>query len=830
MRYLSHLSESIGGQVFPEKLLQDHLFGVAQNAFSYVNEQSLFKDDEMEKCAFIEGACHDFGKYTTYFQKYLKGKNVHRSSLSNHALISAVFGAYSVLELIGENEAKMAFLVFMAISHHHGNLISPLHFFGKHDINSPDEIMNDVIRTRVENLETQVKNMITNKEQIQEEIASIFTKSGIIWKKNYPSVENFLQGEWKWTINRIIKVARNLNQGFIHDGNELATYFRLLILYSSLLDSDKRDAGRIPNTRIRYEIPANVVTSRISELSSSSGNYALKQLRHNLFHQVSENVNNIDLGHHILTLTAPTGTGKTLSAMYAALRLRERIAKSMGKTSRIIYCLPYTSIIDQNYTVIEGLLTDIPDFKITPARYLLKHHHLSDVDTGFTDEGIPVEMALSLIESWDSEVIVTTFVQMFESLIGNRNKFLRKVHRISNSIIILDEIQSLNVEFWPVIAETLKQASNLLNCYFILLTATQPLIFRPEDKIEIGFGSGSSGLSRTYLSFLRERMTEEDADNIVVQSSERVNSILVIRNTIKLSVNMFNRLQGKLVDKQKEIKLYYLSANLIPKDRVKRVKEIKASLESGEKIIVVSTQVVEAGIDLDFGAVFRDLGPVDSIIQATGRCNRNNLAPMPGEVVIINPVGDDSGWNKNYSKSAAAVYGSVHMDIAYEIMNSIGTIKDEQYNLLLSEYYEKIRVRGDINEPVYNHELFNNMAKLNFDTVDETDVKSFSVIENKRPMVNLFIAKDDECIGLLDWYKNKILTNENPVSRKIEFLRERANFNSCIISVDKKRAMESGAQPITEDNNTYVLESVLCNISYDVDTGLKKLDETFLAL
>jgi CRISPR-associated endonuclease/helicase Cas3 len=834
IQFISHPSEIIDGREYGEKLLQEHLNGVAQNAYTYIRGLCLFPNDKISKCAFIAGSSHDFGKYTTYFQQYIKNRELSKSKLSSHALLSSVFGGYSVLELLGDAETEMAFLTFMAISHHHRNLTSPQYFFGKHEITLDKEIVWDNnIRDRIIYLRKQIDDLKKNSDQIEQEIRSVYAESGIKWNKDYPSVKYFLEDGWINTINKVIKASKTLiSQGTVI-GNELSKYFDLLMIYSALLDGDKRDAGRIPEDLVRPQIPANIVTTKINELSASSSVNFLQKLRGDLFKKVKTSINEIELKqHHILSLTAPTGSGKTLSALYAGLRLRERLAESSKSPFRLIYCLPYTSIIDQNYRVMESMLETVGDFQQMPSRYLLKHHHLSDLDLKSADdenEKIPIEMALSLTESWDSEIIVTTFVQLFQSLIGNKNKFLRKVHRISNSIIILDEIQSINVKHWTVIGETLKQAASFMNCYFVFLTATQPLILPEKEKVEIGFGEFNTGLNRTRLSFLKDKRTEEEIDNEILISVERTISVLVIRNTIRLSVAMFNRLKEKLNGGRKGIKLLYLSANIIPKDRGIRIKEIATSIENKEKIIVVSTQVVEAGLDLDFGEVFRDLGPIDSIIQAAGRCNRNNRMGYAADVKIINLLEEqDQGYK--YPRSSAAVYGSIHMDIAYEILKNIEKVAENEYSLVLKDYHDKIKERKYLDNPASSHKLFQNMTKLNFDIDDEKDVKSFSVIEKTRPMVSLFVAKDEECSKLLEWYRDKILCNKDPKERKKEFLLKRSEFNSCMISIDKKRARECAATPLSQKEELYVLESALCKVAYDNEIGLKRIDDALLAL
>ena len=132
------------------------------------------------------------------------------------------------------------------------------------------------------------------------------------------------------------------------------------------------------------------------------------------------------------------------------MKLRERLKENQIEP-RIIYALPFTSIIDQNFDVIEEILSSMRDFQKNKNAYMIKHHHLADISYLVDDEARPLDESLLLVESWDSEVVVTTFIQLFYTIIGYKNRFLKKYHNISNSIILLDEVQNIPMEYWPLV-------------------------------------------------------------------------------------------------------------------------------------------------------------------------------------------------------------------------------------------------------------------------------------------------------------------------------------------------------------------------------------------
>ncbi len=364
----------------------------------------------------------------------------------------------------------------------------------------------------------------------------------------------------------------------------------------------------------------------------------------------------------ILSLTAPTGSGKTLTALSCALRLRERVRKEESYLPRIVYALPFVNIIDQNSAVVEEVLKGHADYNHSPSSYLLKHHHLAP-QAFREDQDVTNDEALLLTESWESEIVVTTFVQLFESLVTNRNRRLKKLHNLAGAIVVLDEVQSIPYEQWRLVEYTLNTLTEQLGCTVLQMTATRPhilpsareLLDHPEKHFE--------GLSRTTIIPRPDIRTTEDLESFCEELIEDDSSLLVVLNTIGDAVNLYRRLrelpglipyrENMPRDGRGDRPLVHLSTNLTPWQRARRVRMLRRYMKLGGRPIVISTQVIEAGVDLDFDIVIRDRGPLDSIVQVAGRGNRagRNETPRPVYIVYLER---DQG-----SSPATLVYGNI---------------------------------------------------------------------------------------------------------------------------------------------------------------------------
>ena len=274
---------------------------------------------------------------------------------------------------------------------------------------------------------------------------------------------------------------------------------------------------------------------------------------------------------------------------------------------RIIYVIPFTTIIEQNARVFSDILGD---------KYILEHHSNYDFDQN--DEQYYNIKKLSA-ENWDIPVVVTTNVQFFESIYGNKSSRLRKLHNIANSVIILDEVQMLPVESLIPCAKALEELVNNYNCSVVLCSATQPEVERfMSEKIKaIEICSNISDLfeffNKTRIKFIGKITADE-----LVRRLDGVGQCLLIVNTKKQARKLYEEIKKAYGQDG----VFHLSTYMCPIHRLEKIDEIRKRLSDGGRCIVVSTSLIEAGVDVDFPVVYRATCGLDSIIQAAGRCNR----------------------------------------------------------------------------------------------------------------------------------------------------------------------------------------------------------------
>ena len=318
----------------------------------------------------------------------------------------------------------------------------------------------------------------------------------------------------------------------------------------------------------------------------------------------------------LFSLTVPTGGGKTLSSLAFALKHALRHG-----FQRVIYVIPYTSIIEQNAKVFRDILGD---------GAVLEHHSTFD----FKDEKDEDRRSRLSAENWDAPLIVTTSVQFFESLFHNRSSKCRKIHNISNSLIILDEAQMLPVRFLRPCVETLRELSSGYNTSIVLCTATQPALSSEQFKWRLELPDEREIMpepEKLYVQFRRvetEYIGKFSEDEIADKLSEHP-QVLCVVNTRKHARVIYEKIDGE--------GCYHLSALMCPSHRSEKLEEIRKALINGETCRVVSTQLIEAGVDIDFPVVFRAAAGIDSIAQAAGRCNREGKNPKGGKVYVFMP-------------------------------------------------------------------------------------------------------------------------------------------------------------------------------------------------
>jgi len=468
----------------------------------------------------------------------------------------------------------------------------------------------------------------------------------------------------------------------------------------------------------------------------------------------------VPLEHRIYSLTAPTGYGKTLAGLHFALKLRERIARG-GPKPRIIYVAPYLSILDQNFEEIAKAL----GVDSTQSNILLLHHHLADLQYQTSDsEAFSTLDSELLIEGWNAEVIVTTFIQFFYAIIGARSSQLRKLHNLAGSIVILDEVQTMPHEYWGLVRETLKFVADKLKMYIILMTATQPLIFSRDEIIELaeGLPKGSWKSRVVIKNKVAKDVTLEDfaeeLNQILELSQDK--STLIVMNTIDSATQVFNRLRTPL-------QRYYLSANIVPAQRRVRLEKISAALKQRDPLVLVSTQVVEAGVDLDFDTVVRDLGPVDSIIQVAGRCNRNGMRELGKSEVYIYSVVKGDGL----TRYANRIYGNY---LIYKSRDVLPRASELGPFHLAEEYYHAVK-KGSSN--LKSQPLLKAIGEL-----DYGKLRDFKLIDDQ-PNYSVFVEVDDKASQIWGRYVEILDSSRDNFQKKEEFLRMKHDFYDYVVNV-----------------------------------------------
>lgn len=295
-------------------------------------------------------------------------------------------------------------------------------------------------------------------------------------------------------------------------------------------------------------------------------------------------------------LTVPTGGGKTVASL--AFALRHAVENGMN---RIIYVIPYTSIIEQNAEVFRRILGD---------QNVLENHY--NVDYADSDELRPMQLAA---ENWDKPVVVTTNVQFFESLFANKSSRCRKLHNIAGSVIIFDEAQMLPNDYLKPCTAMMEELAANYRSTVVLCTATQPALssFFPDSRKSAELCPRMEEQFRFFKRTVFQNIGRVSEEDLIERLSGEYQTLCIV-NTRKRAQALYRRLKGDGV--------YHLSTTMYPAHRRRILEEIRKRLKMGEKCIVTSTSLVEAGVDLDFHSVYRQLAGVDSMIQAAGRCNR----------------------------------------------------------------------------------------------------------------------------------------------------------------------------------------------------------------
>lgn len=775
----------------PNKKLENHLKNVADFSYDVFNFLEIENKELFSNISFLIGLTHDFAKSTSFFQTYLSDHT--KKENTQHSFLSAIFTYYVVKNYLDKNninfESNLSIISYIVVLAHHGNLkdITKLDDYNEKKINSK------MVLKQIEDLKSSDDNLSKFYDDFEIDFFRFF--------------DEFDEISEEITDELLI---------FSFEGN-IDNYFYILLFYSSLLDADKMDASE--SKRINREnIPGDIVDIfKKNNLRDSKDN--INKTREEAYQEVNENILNMDLNERILSIELPTGIGKTFTGVSAALKLKERINNELNFNPRIIYSLPFLTIVDQNSDTISSILNES---NLKGSNFLLNHNHLSDMNYKSNDlEEYNISNSKILIEGWNSEIIVTTFIQFFYSIISNKNKSLRKFHNITNSIILLDEIQSLPYKYWKIINLFFKKLAYEYNCWIILMTATQPYIFKENeikslvDNVEYYFNK----FDRVNYNFNLDSQNFEDFKKEFVDkiSNDSKNDYLVVLNTINSSKELYEFIKdyysvmgydiylddcNSICYIGDDIQLIYLSNNIIPKHRLEKINAIK---ESHRQSIVISTQLIEAGVDIDVDIIYRDLAPLDSLVQTAGRCNRSGNK----EKGVVNVISLKNENGKSYS---SFIYDSLLLNKTKEVLTSLNQISEKEFNLAAAKNYFKLIY----NSGTQDDYLIKIIENLRFPEIPS----NFKLIEEDIQKVDVFVVINSEAKLLFEKYKD-IINNYEGFDRKNEFLKIKNKFYKYVISVDKTKI---GSTNLCNDEIFYIGENDVFR-KYDLDTGFKPEDD-----
>ena len=377
-------------------------------------------------------------------------------------------------------------------------------------------------------------------------------------------------------------------------------------MYSCLTDADFLDTENFFAPETDRELKGDFKAAYQKVCNTLNGckrnaTTKLQKARNGLQEQVYECM---DKPAQIYFVDMPTGSGKTLCSIKSALKKAIQLGKK-----RIIYVIPYVSIIEQT----ANLFRDIFDKTLT----VVEHHS----NYSFDDKADTTEEKLKkACENWDAPLIVTTNIQFFESVYHHKSSRLRKLHNMADSIIVFDEIHMLPPEYIYPCMRAISYITKYLNSEAIIMSATMPdynaimpecfkantVKFTPFDKTDFVL------FKKCAYSFIGKRAIEELADDICNKKS-----VLAVVNRRAYARELYNRVKSDF-----DGNVYHLSTYMTPEHRTRVIKKIKESLGKKEKTAVISTSLIEAGVDLDFETVYRENAGIDNIIQSGGRCNR----------------------------------------------------------------------------------------------------------------------------------------------------------------------------------------------------------------
>lgn len=777
--YISRISDD--GR---EQPTNEHLRGCAEYAHMLGTKLSI------PMMASLAALLHDMGKYLYEFVEYLKksyqNKKQEKNAPLKGSIIHATQGAKYIYEAGLSNNDFLRILakeiIALCIAGHHGKLMDCISADG--NTLFLDKLVKD------------------NEKLHYNKVIKNFLNEGVLTENI-----NDLLDACRDELDRFIKKCKEfqLNPAFM-------LHLLIKCVFSCVIDSDRYNAycfeiGERPEQEIKKP-PWNDYASRLEiSISEFSLDSEISLIRNDISlkcHDAAER----PLG--VYQLSVPTGGGKTLSSLRFALNHAKK-----HNMDRIIYVIPYLSVLDQTAKSIKDALK-YEDYE----NFILEHHSNTDLPENEKE----AQTFRLYTDRWNHPIIITTIVQFLESIYSEKSGELRKIHNMSNSILIFDEVQSLPVKCIHLFNEAINFLHYFGNCSVLLCTATQPLldcVNRPvklSDKPELISDTTDvfQKMKRTHIvnSTNSCGYSMVELRDFVIEKLEEAGNCLVILNTKKDAANLFQTVKDYLSENSdKQTKLVHLSTSMCSEHRLNVLEEMKCELKS-ERILCISTQLIEAGVDISFACVVRAVAGLDSIAQAAGRCNRNGENLNSRDVYIVNLAGED------LSKLPDIKCGR---DVTYRILEK--KAEDLLAPHVMKQYYEEYFFKRR-NEMDYLTESDGTLYDLL-----STNIKGLEAYRNagrNRPPTlrqafqtagELFYVIDQNTTNIIVPYRKGESIEErykkSDVKGKAGLIREMGRFSVSLYSYQIRKLEDENALRLIDDG-IYVLDKDY----YDLELGV----------
>lgn len=785
MEYIAHIN---GDKI---QTVREHCENTAKLAAGFGKQFGA------ENLCALAGLIHDFGKLTKRFTKYIQGNTSDKRGDIDHSFTGAKYicsladRVYLADSACKDKYFKVSRLVAHVVVSHHG-----LHDW-------LDDSCRDYLEKRMGKSDDCARDEYLEAVAAAEEL---FGSARIL-----PLLDKAVE-EYSTIRKRIYAIAKDRKKG----SQEFAFYLGFFerMVQSALIDADRIDtacfmATEPPelewNTAVLWNNMQQNMAQRLNELSGKTDSISLR--RRDISDRCADFSKNT-VG--VCRLIVPTGGGKTLSG----LRFAIDYCAEHG-LEKIVYTAPFMSILEQNGDEIRN---------IAGSENFIEHH--SNAYADLSDAGNENECAEYELhaERWDSPVIAVTMVQFFNSLFSAKTTCVRRMHRLAKAVIIIDEVQSIPLKCVNLFNLAMNFLSKICGAAVVLCSATQPTVESTDYPIIQGDKQSVTGdYTKDFEIFHRcdiksnitpYGMSFAEAGELCAEKFAENGNLLVIVNTKSAALKLYEEMNQICGDKAEVI---HLSTNMCPQHRRDKIERMKRLLLENKSIICVTTQLIEAGVDISFRCVVRSAAGVDSAVQAAGRCNRHGECGRICNVYLIKLNEERLGSLKEIKTAQEITQGMLAAD-KYDNLQS---------NKAIAEYFEELysKEKNNLSYPVHDNSVQTSILQLlslnkeryeaSLKTTDKNSSQAFrtagllfKVIDDNT--TDVIVPYNDDARALI----NELSSPKEPVSK---LLRQAQKYTVSVYSAVQKKLAENSAI-YKLGNDILVLDEKFYNIELGVIT------------